>query len=97
PAQDRPAQDRRILVEANWQRPALAQRLGLIQPPGLCDVFAGVTALEHAVIPTARPQLFALTAAARPHAEPVSPGAWSWVLHWLRERFDVILVDAPDL
>jgi Mrp family chromosome partitioning ATPase len=88
---------RLIVVDANWARPALTQRLGLGAPPGLADFFAGSLALEQAAVPVL-PQLHVLAPGAKPLTEKaLASPAMSWIVSWLRERYDVILVDGPDL
>src|SRR5262249_20240311 len=81
-------------LDAHRTRPALALRLGLGPIPGLSEVLSGSAALEKAVAPVARlPVLPAGTKAAK----PLAPHALSWVLGWLRERYDAILVDGGAL
>ncbi len=86
------------VVEGHLARPALAVRLGLGAIPGLQDVLAGKLALETAVVATGQPALHVLTAGAHPNDGKILVSeAFPWLLAWLRERFDIILVDAPDL
>jgi Mrp family chromosome partitioning ATPase len=85
-----------VVVDADEARPAIAERLGLRGAPGLAEVLAGSESLDRALQETGLPSLTALTAG-RP--EPVSaPGrageAWRPVLRQLRDRFDVVLLDA---
>jgi len=89
---------RRIaLVEANLSRPALAERLGLQTAPGWHEFLAGQVGLEKALQTTAQPQLFALVAGAGSQGVTVPPEAYRWVLSWLRDRFDLVLIDAPEM
>jgi Mrp family chromosome partitioning ATPase len=82
------------VVEANLRRPALARRLGLPEAPGLRDVLAGTATLTEALQETGQPNLLALTA-----GDGESPrwlgDALRPALRQLRERFDLVLVDAP--
>jgi Mrp family chromosome partitioning ATPase len=90
-------QRRRVAVlDMNLARAGLAVRLGHTSPGGLFDVLAGNLALEQAMLPTAVSALsvMALGGAGKKNlqlsAEPVV-----WLLSWLRQRFDVILIDGP--
>jgi tyrosine-protein kinase Etk/Wzc len=81
-------------IEANLHRPALARRLGLPEAPGLCDVLAGTRTLTEATQETGQPNLSALTAG--DGGQPRMLGdALRPVLRQLRERFDLVLLDAP--
>jgi Mrp family chromosome partitioning ATPase len=84
-----------VVVDANRIRPAAAQRLGLGDALGLAEVLEGKVALEQAVQATIQPGLCVLPAGAATQDTPWSPEAMRWVLAWLRQRFDVVLVDAP--
>jgi Mrp family chromosome partitioning ATPase len=87
---------RRIaVVDANRARPAAAQRLGLANNAGLTEVLQGKIALEQALQTTVQADLYVLAAGAdEPH--PLWwPEAVRWVLAWLRQRFDLVVVDAP--
>jgi Mrp family chromosome partitioning ATPase len=83
------------VVDANLRHPALARRLGLPESPGLREFLAGSKSLAEAMQETGQPNLLALTAGEgdaplRPLGEAFRP-----VLRQLRERFDLVLVDAP--
>jgi Mrp family chromosome partitioning ATPase len=90
---------RRIaLVEGNLSRPALAERLGLQAAPGWHELLAGQIGLEKALQPTAEPQLLALPVGASSQGScTLSPEVYRWVLGWLRQRFDLVLIDAPEV
>jgi Mrp family chromosome partitioning ATPase len=89
---------RRIAVlDANLSAPAIAPALGLAEKPGLREVLSGVVSLDEALQETAQPDLTALTAGVtqatggiRFMAETVRS-----LLRHLRQRFDLIFVDAP--
>jgi protein-tyrosine kinase len=86
------------LVEGNACRPALAERLGLAAAPGWHEFLAGEVGLEKALSQTAEPRLVGLTAGAKYQGrEVISAEALRWVLGWLRERYDLILIDGPEL
>jgi Mrp family chromosome partitioning ATPase len=82
------------VVEANLSRPALARRLGLPEAPGLRDLLAGTVTLTDALHDTGQPNLLAL-----PGGDGGLPrllgDALRPVFRQLRERFDLVLVDAP--
>jgi Mrp family chromosome partitioning ATPase len=84
-----------VVVDANRIRPAVAQRLGLGDALGLAEVLEGKVALEKAVQATLQPGLSVLPAGAATQDTLWSPEAMRWMLAWLRQRFDVVLVDAP--
>ena len=56
---------------------------------------AGKVALEQAIQKTPIEGLHVLAAGAASETPPSSADALRWVLAWLRQRFDLILVDAP--
>jgi Mrp family chromosome partitioning ATPase len=83
-----------VVVEANLNHPALARRLGLPDAPGLRDVLSGTATLNEALHDPGQPNLLAL-----PGGDGGSPrllgDAVRPVLRQLRERFDLVLIDAP--
>ncbi len=84
-----------VLVDASWSSPALAARLGLPVLGGAQDVLAGTLALEQAIVATPLSGLSLLPPGKS--GGPLSGEALSWLLAWLRERFDVVLIDGPPL
>lgn len=94
-------QDKRrlVLVDAHLMRPALAQRLGLSAPLGLQEVLAGNAALEPAVLRTPVAGMYLVPARAEENATVghVGAEAMTWLLGWLKERFDLVLVDGPGM
>jgi Mrp family chromosome partitioning ATPase len=83
-----------VVVDANFPRPAVAPRLGMGPCKGLGDVLRGTMALDQAVQPSAIANLSVLPAGETDlvldHVD-----ALRWILGWLRDRFDVVLVDGP--
>ena len=82
------------VVEANLSRPALARRLGMPDAPGLRDLLAGSATLNEVLHETGQPNLSALPGGdggmPRMLGDAIRPA-----LRQLRERFDLILLDAP--
>lgn len=92
-------QDKRrlALVDAHLSRPTLAQRLGLSVTAGLQEVLGGTAALEPAVVKAPVAGLYLVAARAEDNAAPgrLSAPALTWLFGWLKERFDLVLVDGP--
>ena len=85
------------VVDANLNRPAVAQRLGLDSAPGLREVLSGSVALLRALQVTRQVNLHVLAAGEPGPAddELLSGDRIRSVLRQLREGFDLVLVDAP--
>jgi Mrp family chromosome partitioning ATPase len=81
------------VIEADPRHAGLAQRLSQTGVSGLHEVMAGTLALEHAVVNTAIPSVHLLPAG-KP-SKKLTSGAMTWLIAWLRERFDLILVEGP--
>jgi Mrp family chromosome partitioning ATPase len=91
-------QGRRVLVvDGNLRRPAVADRLGVADRPGLREALAGSVPLEQAVLETDQPGLAALPAGtpAPPSAPPPAAHEVRPLLRELRRRFDLVLLDGP--
>jgi Mrp family chromosome partitioning ATPase len=90
--------DARVLVvDAQRDQPAVAERLAVPSAPGLQEVLTGLAALPQAVQETGQDRLFALTAG---HVRGRPGGAWCpdglrTVLRQLREHFELVLIDGP--
>jgi Mrp family chromosome partitioning ATPase len=89
-------QRRIVVVDANRDRPAVALRLGLDAAVGLHEVLQGRVALEKAVLATPQSELQVLPGGAGATEAAAWPAdALRWALTWLRQRFDLVLVDCP--
>ena len=89
-------QRRIVVVDANRDRPAVALRLGLDAAVGLHEVLQGRMALEQAVLATPQSELHVLAAGAGATEAAAWPAdALRWALTWLRQRFDLVLLDCP--
>jgi Mrp family chromosome partitioning ATPase len=85
-----------VIVDTNLRRPGLAARVGLPAAPGLSELLAGSAALEQVVRATAQERLHVFTAGSAPaRAAGLSAEAVGWVIAWLRQRFDLVLLDGP--
>jgi Mrp family chromosome partitioning ATPase len=84
-------------VDANTAAPALAPALGLAEKPGWREVLAGTATLDEALRQTAQPDLAALTAGVTAAAGGVRFLAETVrsLLRQLRQRFDLVFVNAP--
>ncbi|MHB1423062.1 MAG: P-loop NTPase family protein [Gemmataceae bacterium] len=97
-----------VVVDANYRRPAVAERLGLAAAPGLREAMAGAVALDKVIQPTEQANLFALTAGLPPlYPAPRAGGdkggggirfvaeTLRSLLRQLRQRYSLVLVDGP--
>jgi Mrp family chromosome partitioning ATPase len=84
---------RTVVVDLNVTQPVLAARLGHEAIAGMTDVMAGGLAIGQALMPTMVPELHLLPAGGK--GGSVTAEAMAWLASWLRERFDVVLVDGP--
>ncbi len=85
------------LVDADFARPALAQRLGLAPTTSWVEQLSGEIPLEEALIESVEDRLTVL-----PLVAPVERGQALWQRHQvdaalaaLRQRYEVVLVDSP--
>jgi Mrp family chromosome partitioning ATPase len=87
---------RRVAVlDLNASRPAVAKRLGVSSGPWIDEILSGRGGLEKALQPTRVGGLFVLAPDARgDRASVASAEAARWILSWLRQRFDLIFIDA---
>jgi Mrp family chromosome partitioning ATPase len=83
------------LIDVKPARAGLAQRLGCAVSTGLSEVLDGSLALEQAIVKTGIAALSVLPAGNKQLL--VSSEALAWLLGWLRERNDLILIDGPTL
>lgn len=97
----RQSRRRVVVVDGNLRHPALAERLGLADGPGLREVLYGVLVLDRAVRETDQANLFALTAGTTAGPSVTGNGirvvaqTMRSLLRQLRRRFDLVLVDGP--
>lgn len=83
------------VVDANFRQPAVAERLGLPAAPGLSEVLIGSLPLADALQESGAPGLTVLTAGAGSRMGSAAHHTLSAVWQQLRERFEIVLVDAP--
>lgn len=83
-----------VLIDANTRRPGIAQKFGLSAAVGLAEVADGALAIEQALVPTCAVNLHLLPAGISTKSRPTARNeAMQWVTAWLRERFDLLLID----
>jgi Mrp family chromosome partitioning ATPase len=87
--------DTRVLVvDANFRRPAIADRVGLEIAPGLIEVLTGAVPLPSAIRPTAQENLFILSSGA-PAAVWADRDSLGELFGLLARQADLVLVDGP--
>lgn len=86
-----------LLIDCDLHDPALHERFGMSQAPGVTDVLQDRVALEDAVRPTGIEDLYLLPAgSAGPEpVRPVSEHRLAGALERLSRRFELILLDTP--
>jgi Mrp family chromosome partitioning ATPase len=87
-------QQRVVVVDANFSRPAVAIRLGLAPAPGMREVLAKTAPLLWTVQKTAIPSLSAVAVGQRPEHPAID--LWPVLLDQLQQRFDWILIDGGE-
>lgn len=88
------------LVEGNLRRPMVGRYLGLDGSVGLTDVVAGRRAITDALAPWNGDHLTILQAGTTAPADPsqlLGSPEMADLLKTLRERFDMVIIDAPPL
>lgn len=89
-----------VLWEANLAKAGLAGRLGLESNAGVADVLGGGAGLEKVILESPVPGLYVLPAQGDTQTGSSSlctPEAARWLVSWLRDRFDLVLIDGPNL
>lgn len=86
-----------VVVDANFRRPAVAERLGLLLAPGLREAMAGAVALNEVIQATEQPNLFAVTAGVRTvSGVRYVPESLRSLLRQLCQRYPLVFVDGPN-
>jgi hypothetical protein len=84
-----------VVVESDDHRPTIDDQLGLRGSVGLGQVLAGTESLERALLDSGVDNLSVLAGGRSDPERPIRPGdAIRPVLRQLRDRFDVVLIDA---
>ncbi len=93
------AKQRVALVECDLRRPLVAKRLELDDAVGTTSVLIGQVSLDDALQPYRGTGLQVLTSGPIPPnpSELLQSGAMEKLMQDLRERFDVVILDAPPL
>lgn len=84
-----------VVVDANGQRPAVAQRLGLPTSPGLPEVLTGAVTLQRALQESGQPNFQVLAAGEASARSCLAVKSLGSTLNHLKKRFDLVLIDAP--
>jgi Mrp family chromosome partitioning ATPase len=82
-----------LLVDANFERPAISERLGLTAEPGLREILARTVPLAWGIKDSGLPNLRILTAGQR--SGPVIMDLWPIVLDQLVQQYHWVLIDGP--
>lgn len=87
------------LVEGDLRRPRVSEYLGIEKTVGLTTVLVGRVGLDTALQSAGTPGLEVLTSGALPPnpSEILQTNAMKALVSELRQRFDVVLIDAPPL
>jgi succinoglycan biosynthesis transport protein ExoP len=93
---------RTLLIDADFRRRSLTRQLGIRLRPGLLDAIGGAVAADEAILVDPSCGLHFLPAGSEFHgpsigAEAVGSGDLGEILARLKQRFEVIVVDAPPL
>jgi len=88
-----------VLVEGDLRRPKISEYLRLESAVGLTTVLIGKLPLEDAIQTTAREGLAVVTSGATPPnpAELLKSTTMGTLIAALREKYDIVLIDAPPL
>jgi capsular exopolysaccharide synthesis family protein len=91
--------ERVVLIEGDLRRPKVAEYLRLESAVGLTTVLIGKLSLDDAIQTTSHDKLDVLTSGSTPPnpAELLKSSAMANLLASLRERYDIVLIDAPPL
>lgn len=92
------ADERVLIIDANFRRPSIHRVFKLDEGPGLGDILAGTTSLDQALQGTSNDALKVLTAGtagSRAIPERLAGEAMSRLLLEASTRFDMIIVDVP--
>lgn len=88
-----------LLVDADFRRPRIAKLFGISGDVGMATVVAGNAEMQDAIHQSAVPNLSIMPGGTRPSnpAELLSSQRFADLMHMLREKFDIIVVDTPPL
>ena len=87
------------LIEGDLRRPRVAEYLGIEKTVGVTTVLVGRVALDAALQPAGTPGLDVLTSGSLPPnpSEIIQTEAMKSLVAELRQRYEVVLIDAPPL
>jgi len=82
-------------IDAQAKHADLASKLGLTPRTGIEDAMSGVAALQQTVLATPAANLDLLPSGGQRIDDSLRGEAFGWILAWMRERYDLILIDGP--
>lgn len=86
-----------MLLDGHAEPSDLADRLGKSAAAGFADVLAGSVALEQAIVKTEIGGLHLLAVGGASKSRPAfTTQVADWLFGWLRQRYDLILIDGPN-
>jgi polysaccharide biosynthesis transport protein len=85
-----------ILVDGDLRKPGVAQRFGMGRPPGLSDLLANDDDVDSYLVDVGEPGLQVLAGGSIPPnpAELLASSATNVLLHRLRDRADLVIIDS---
>ena len=87
-----------IVVDAKARHTGLAKRMGQTESAGLMEVMQGTLALEQSIVVTRIAALHLLPAGLAVKTQnPLTSEAMTWLMAWLRDRYDLIFVDGATM
>lgn len=85
------------VIDAQVRQADLAAKLGLTPKTGIEDAMSGTSALQQAVLASPIANLDVLARGGRPIDSSLRGEALGWIVAWMRERYDLILIDGPSV
>jgi capsular exopolysaccharide synthesis family protein len=88
-----------LLIDADFRRPCLHKLFGIPAERGLASVIAGEAELDDVIVPSAVPGLSLLPCGPHPPnpAELLTSPRFKELLDYIRERYDLVVLDTPPL
>jgi Mrp family chromosome partitioning ATPase len=84
-------------IDAQERQADLAAKLGLTPKTGIEDAMSGTSALQQAVLASPIANLDLLPSGGQRIDAGLRGEALGWIVAWMRERYDLILIDGPSV